>query len=64
MLGIAFLVFTIYKNVAGTVTPYDRFPWMVLGWLVIGGLIIAAAPHVARRIGERLTSELDDAAGP
>jgi amino acid transporter len=59
VLGIAFLVFTIYKNVAGTVTPYDRFPWIVLGWLVVGGLIVAAAPHLVRRIGERLTSEIN-----
>ena len=64
VLGIAFLVLTIYKNVAGTVTPYDRVPWIVLGWLVIGGLIIAAAPHLVRRIGERLTSEIGDAPRP
>ena len=60
VLGIAFLVFTIYKNVAGTVAPYDRFPWLVLAWLVIGGLMVIAAPHVAKRIGERLTGELND----
>jgi amino acid transporter len=58
VLGIAFLAFTIYKNVAGTETPYDRFPWIVLAWLVIGALIIAAAPHLVRRIGERLTGEI------
>jgi amino acid transporter len=58
VLGIAFLAFTIYKNVAGTEAPYDRFPWIVLAWLVIGALIIAAAPHLVRRIGERLTGEI------
>jgi hypothetical protein len=36
----------------------------VLGWLVIGGLIIAAVPHVARRIGERRTSEIGDVPRP
>jgi amino acid transporter len=61
VLGIAFLVFTIYKNVAGTSAPYDRFPWIVLAWLVIGGLIVLAAPHLVRRIGERLTAEIDEA---
>jgi amino acid transporter len=56
--AIAFLVFTIYKNVSGTVAPYDRFPWIVLAWLAIGGLIVALAPGAARRIGAALTSEL------
>jgi amino acid transporter len=58
--GIAFLVFTIYKNVKGTSAPYSHFPWYVLAWLVVGGLIVAAAPHVVRRIGERLTSEIGE----
>jgi amino acid transporter len=56
--GIAFLVFTIYKNVAGTEAPYNRFPWIVLAWLAIGALIVALAPGVARRIGEALTREV------
>ena len=43
-MGIAFLCFTIYKNVHGAVAPYSRFPWYVLAWLVVGGLIIVAAP--------------------
>jgi amino acid transporter len=58
LLAIAFLVFTIYKNVAGTAAPYNRFPWIVLGWLVIGGLIVALAPGVAKRIGVSLTREI------
>src|SRR4051812_10323341 len=58
VLGIAFLVFTIYKNVAGTSAPYNRFPWIVLGWLALGAVIVAAAPGVARRIGEALTREV------
>lgn len=60
LVGIAFLVFTIYKNVAGTEAPYSRFPWIVLGWLVVGGLIVALAPGVAKRIGVALTRELGD----
>jgi amino acid transporter len=59
VLGIAFLVFTIYKNVAGTAAPYDRFPWIVLGWLIIGGVVVALAPGVAKRIGVALTREVD-----
>ena len=60
VIGIAFLVFTIYKNVAGTEAPYSRFPWIVLGWLVVGGLIVALAPGVAKRIGVALTREVGD----
>jgi amino acid transporter len=58
VVGIAFLVFTIYKNVAGTSAPYDRFPWIVLAWLAIGALVVALAPGVARRVGAALTREL------
>jgi amino acid transporter len=60
VLGIAFLVFTIYKNVSGTAAPYSHFPWYVLAWLAVGALIVIAAPHIAKRIGERLTGELQD----
>jgi amino acid transporter len=58
IVGIAFLVFTIYKNVAGTEAPYNRFPWIVLAWLALGALVVALAPGVARRIGEALTREV------
>jgi amino acid transporter len=61
VVGIAFLCFTIYKNVHGAAAPYDRFPWYVLAWLVVGGVIILAAPGVAKRVGERLTGELEAA---
>jgi amino acid transporter len=60
VVGIAFLVFTIYKNVSGTSAPYSRFPWYVLAWLAVGALVVIAAPHVAKRIGEGLTGELHD----
>jgi amino acid transporter len=59
VVGIAFLCFTIYKNVHGAVAPYSHFPWYVLAWLVVGALIILAAPGVAKRVGERLTGELE-----
>jgi amino acid transporter len=59
VVGIAFLVFTIYKNVAGTSAPYSTFPWVVLGWLVVGGGIVALAPGVAKRIGVALTREIE-----
>jgi amino acid transporter len=58
IIGIAFLLFTIYKNVKGTAYPYDRFPWLVLAWLVVGGVGIALAPGAARRIGTALAREV------
>jgi amino acid transporter len=58
LLAIAFVVFTIYKNVHGAAAPYSHFPWFVLAWLVAGGLVVALAPGVAKRIGTALTNEL------
>jgi amino acid transporter len=64
VVGIAFLCFTIYKNVKGTSAPYSHFPWYVLAWLAVGTLFVLAAPHVVRRIGERLTGELGEPPPP
>lgn len=58
VLAIAFLLFTIYKNVTGTSFPYDRFPWIVLAWLAVGGAIVALAPGVARGVGEAFRREV------
>lgn len=60
LIGTAFLLVTIYENVTGQVGAFTRFPWIVLAWLAVGGLIVAMAPHLVRRIGERLTSELGE----
>ncbi|MGN6872430.1 MAG: APC family permease, partial [Solirubrobacteraceae bacterium] len=64
LLGIAFIIYTIYKNVQGVPFPYDRFPFWVAGWLVVGAAFIVLAPALARRIGEGLTRDagLEDAA--
>ena len=64
VVGIAFLCFTIYKNVKGTSAPYSHFPWYVLAWLAVGAVFVMAAPHVVRRIGERLTGELGEPPPP
>lgn len=64
LLGIAFLLFTIYKNVAGTDPPYSRFPWIVLAWLLVGAAVVALAPGVARRVGVALTREVGDGGPP
>jgi hypothetical protein len=48
--------------VTDQVTPFTRFPFYVLAWLAVGALIVAVAPHLVRRIGERLTGELGERA--
>jgi amino acid transporter len=57
LIGIAFVIYTIYRNVHGVPFPYDRFPFWVAGWLVVGGAFILFAPTLARRIGEGLTRD-------
>jgi amino acid transporter len=54
LIAIAFLVYTIDKQVSGQTFPYDRFPWVVAGWLVLSIVIVLAAPGLARRLGEGL----------
>jgi amino acid transporter len=64
LIGIAFVIYTIYRNVHGVPFPYDKFPFWVAGWLVVGLAFILLAPKLARRIGEALTRDagLEDAA--
>jgi uncharacterized membrane protein len=54
LIAIAFLAFTIYKNVKGTSFPYDRFPIVVAIWLAVGAAITVVFPGLARSIGEGL----------
>jgi amino acid transporter len=57
LIGIAFVIYTIYRNVHGVPFPYDRFPYWVAGWLIVGLAFIVLAPRLARRIGEGLTRD-------
>jgi hypothetical protein len=57
VLGIAFLGYTLYKNIAGTEFPYNRFPIVVAIWLVVGLTIVVASPGMARRIGASLARD-------
>jgi amino acid transporter len=54
ILGIAFLLYTLYRNVHGVVFPYSRFPLVVGIWLAIGLVIVVATPRLAQRIGVSL----------
>jgi amino acid transporter len=57
VIAIAFLGYTIYKNVKGAAFPYDRFPYVVAIWLLVGLTIVVAMPGLARRIGAGLARE-------
>jgi hypothetical protein len=54
-IAIGALVYVEYKNIKGTVYPYDRFPFIVLGWLLLAVVIMALFPRLVRRIGENLS---------
>ncbi len=54
LIAIAFLGYTIYKQISGQSFPYDRFPYVVLAWLLIGLMLVLSAPGLARRLGEGL----------
>jgi amino acid transporter len=58
LLGIAFLGYTIWKNIDGTTFPYNRFPIVVGIWLVVGAGITVAFPRLTRSIGESLAREV------
>jgi hypothetical protein len=66
ILGIAFIVYTIYKNVQGVPFPYDRFPFWVAGFLAVGLIIVLATPALARRVGKELVHDagLEDEPAP
>lgn len=57
VLGLVFLGYVFFVQVAGQSAPYTYFPWMAGAWCLIGLLVILAAPKLAERIGARLTAE-------
>ncbi len=57
LLGIAFLIYTLYKNVQGVAFPYSRFPLVVGIWLAVGLVIVLALPGLSARIGKSLARE-------
>jgi amino acid transporter len=53
--GIAVAGYTIYRNVyPAPASPFDVFPWIVLGWLVLGSGIAVLVPGLAQRLGAQL----------
>ncbi|WP_307805316.1 APC family permease [Streptomyces spirodelae] len=63
LIGLGYLCFVLYKQVVGQSAPYTYFPWVAGAWCLTGVAIILLAPSLARRIGTRLTSELNGTAG-
>jgi hypothetical protein len=53
-LGIAFLLYVLWRNVSDQVYPYDHFWQLVAVWLLVGLGIVLAVPGLARRIGSGL----------
>jgi len=58
LAAIAFLLYTLYKNVYPVPDwPFNLFPYVVGGWIAVAVLIVLAMPHLAQRMGERLRRE-------
>lgn len=54
VLGLAFILYTIYTNVVGVSGPYIWFPYVILAWLAIGFALVTFVPGVADRVRTEL----------
>jgi hypothetical protein len=60
--GIAFAVYTLYKNVWPVPAyPFDVFPYVVAAWLAVGICITLVVPGFVRRIEEHLSGRVVEA---
>ncbi|GAA1799270.1 APC family permease [Agromyces neolithicus] len=57
VLGLAFLAYVYFIQIAGQSPPYTYFPWIAGAWCIIGLVIVLVKPALADRIGSRLTME-------
>lgn len=56
--GIAFVSYTVYKNVYPVPAhPYNLFPYIAGAWLLIGASVVFFVPGLAAKIGRGLTEE-------
>ena len=62
VLALAFVLYTIYKNVVGVHGPYRFFPYIVLAVLVVAGSIVLTVPGLADRVRAQIADPGD--AGP
>jgi hypothetical protein len=63
VLAMAFVLYTIYKNVVGVEGPYRVFPYVVLAVLLIAAVVVGTVPGLAQRVAAELRAE-DDGAAP
>jgi amino acid transporter len=54
LLALAFIVYTIFKNVVGVEGPYRVFPYIALGVLAVATLVVSAVPGLAERLRGRI----------
>jgi amino acid transporter len=55
LAGAAAAGYTIYRNVyPAPASPFDVFPWIVLGWLALGTAAATLVPGLAGRLGVQL----------
>jgi amino acid transporter len=60
--GIGVAGYTIYRNVyPAPASPFDVFPYIVLGWLVLGAGAAVLVPGFAQRLGRQLALRTRDA---
>ena len=63
-LAVILVVYVLYANIyPRPPSPFNTFPYIVLGWLAVGGLVIAFTPKLVRRVGAGLARDLDLPAG-
>ena len=56
--SIVYLAYVFYVQSTGQTPPISYFPLIAGAWCLSGLVVVLAAPKLARRIGESLTSEL------
>ncbi|MEV7382970.1 APC family permease [Streptomyces lydicus] len=59
LAGLGYLCFVFYQQSTGQSAPYTYFPWIAAAWCATGLAVVLLAPSLARRIGARLTGELN-----
>jgi amino acid transporter len=59
IIGVIVVCYILYRQLHPTPPhPYNLFPYMVAGWLIAGLAFVCLMPGMARKIGQRLASEL------
>jgi amino acid transporter len=63
-IAVLLCAYVLYCNVyPAPASPFNLFPYILIGWLVIGTIVILASPALVRRVGLGLARELDLPAG-